>query len=89
MTIFAIMVTGKLAEIAASITEKYAGQFYRLRENQWFVSDTVTSKEVSDKLGISDGLRGEGVVLVVSGYWGHTDKQLWEWLASREGVPGV
>jgi hypothetical protein len=89
MTIFAIMGTGKLPELAASIMEHYPTQFYKLRDAHWFVSDIVTSREVSDKLGMSDGVRGEGVVLAVSGYWGLTDKQLWEWLASREGISGV
>jgi hypothetical protein len=72
--------------------DKYPGQFFKLAENQWFVSDTVTSREVSDKIGITaldDNARtAEGVVLSVSNYWGHTNKQLWEWLLSREGIPG-
>jgi len=89
MTIFAVVGTANLSALDASIMAKYEGQFFKLTANHWFVFDRVTSKEVSDKLGITDATGGQGVVLNVVGYWGNTNKQLWEWLASREGVPGA
>ncbi len=43
----------------------------------------ATAKDVSDRLGITDGSNGNGVVLNVAGYFGRSNPQLWEWLAAK------
>jgi hypothetical protein len=84
MAVFAILGTNNLEKLGAAIATQYEGQFFKLSESHWFIFDKGTSVEVSNKLGITkeDGLNG--VVLGISSYWGRANKQLWEWLSSRE-----
>ena len=49
----------------------------------YFVSFGGTSKELSDLLGISEGVTGTGVVAAVGSYFGRAPTNLWEWVSSR------
>lgn len=46
----------------------------------------TTTKEVSDKLGISEGEAGNGIVLRVETYFGRTAGSTWEWITAKMGV---
>jgi hypothetical protein len=47
----------------------------------WLLSaDRATAKSVSDRLGISDGTNGSGVVVRVRDYFGRAPDAIWEWL---------
>jgi hypothetical protein len=53
----------------------------------YFVSDAGTAKDVSDKIGVSDGALGSVVVLAVSGYFGRAPMNVWEWIAASITKP--
>jgi hypothetical protein len=53
----------------------------------YFVTDSGTAKDVSDRLGISDGAFGSVVVLAVSGYFGRAPINVWEWVAATVAKP--
>lgn len=43
----------------------------------------ATAKDVSDKLGITDGSNGSAIVLNIAGYFGRSNPQVWEWIAAK------
>jgi hypothetical protein len=47
----------------------------------------LTSRQLSERLGIANGSLGERIlVLPVSGYDGWHDRDMWEWLAAHLGA---
>jgi hypothetical protein len=55
---------------------------YQLESGKWFISSSgVTSKEVSDKLGISDSTTF--LICPIRGYFGRSNPGVWEWLAAK------
>lgn len=54
----------------------------------WLVADNgVTTKEVSDKLGLVPGSTANAIVVRVDSYFGLTQKDVWEWLRVKtQGV---
>jgi hypothetical protein len=62
------------------IPEKFGNASCRLPNGDWLVSYEGTSKQLSDELGISEGICGKAVVLNFSGFWGYADSYVWEWM---------
>jgi hypothetical protein len=55
-----------------------------LGDKVWLVAATrMTAKEVSERLGITDGESGPAVVLDVSDYYGFAGTDIWGWMKSR------
>lgn len=81
MAVFAIVATSAPHLLKAAVTAQYGASHYEFSSNVWFVSDTGTTKDVSDKLGIADGKVGAlGAVLLISGYSGRATASAWTWL---------
>jgi hypothetical protein len=53
----------------------------------YFVSDSGTAKDVSDKIGVTAGTFGSVIVLAVSGYFGRAPMNIWEWIAAKITAP--
>jgi hypothetical protein len=87
--LFAILGQNNLDKIDASIKLKYPNDYLALSSGQWLVVTTgITSKELSDNLGITAGTTGAAVVIAGTGsYYGRSDPGIWEWLKSRLGAP--
>lgn len=58
-------------------------EFIALPRNGYFVSYKGTTEELSGLLGITDGSKGTGVVVLVTSYYGRTRNNIWEWIQSR------
>ena len=53
----------------------------------WLIVTDGTAKDLSDKLGISDGSTSTAIVLATSGYFGRAPNNIWEWIAARLKAP--
>lgn len=82
MTIFAVWqddLSGPDGALADAIDQSGL-QKYVLDENNWLISFSGTARELSDRLGISDGERGSGVVTEVASYSGRANPAVWTWI---------
>jgi hypothetical protein len=90
MTLFAIIQESgaNSDKLAASISKLYPDATYVIDSRAWVVSDTLTAKGVSDKLGISDGENGSALIFEVASYFGRSNPAIWSWMKSKwEGAP--
>ena len=88
MTFF--MVSGQNEEkLETAIKTHHPENARRIGNGQWIISATgTTTKELSDKLGLSEGLAGKVLVTSFASYYGWHDPDLWEWLSSRSKPVG-
>jgi len=86
-TLFAVVGDPGNAPLEAAIIGHFPTDHISFGAGRWFVVTTGTAKDLSDKLGITDGASGAAVVLAVSGYYGRTSSQIWEWIAAKNGKP--
>ncbi|BDU21187.1 hypothetical protein [Dyella sp. GSA-30] len=80
MATFLVVPTGKADALAAKLAEVMPGQFYKLPRGEYLVKFTGTSKDLSDRLSISDGSADNALVAALSGYYGRAPNDIWEWL---------
>lgn len=84
MGIFLVTATDKQDQVEMSVKENFTDLFYQVPNNTaWFVVFKGTTVELSERLGLTSGKSGSGVVIPVNNYYGRASKDMWEWLASR------
>ena|ERR1039457_4790413 len=90
MALFLVVAIGSSApDIDAAMREVYPTESYQIEDGKWVVNaDSVTSKQVSDKLGITDKpvspeATVRAIVVSVGGYYGRAQTDLWEWIAAK------
>ncbi len=89
MALFLVLATQQSAPLLDdSIQKRFAGNFYKVDDDKWFIStDLVTSKEISDAIGITadpplaDDVTG--IVVALKGYYGRERSDLWEWIVAK------
>jgi hypothetical protein len=92
MAIFVITVTQNPDAAGRAVVEQYGASHLQLSPNTWFVSDSGTTKEVADKIGMTSGTDAavQGAVLKVSAYSGRATASVWNWLQARgEALPNA
>lgn len=89
--LFAILAQTDHEKIEAALTANFPNNYFVLAPGQWLlVAGGLTTKEVSDLLGITTGQAGNAVVIAGTGsYFGRTNPGVWEWLKSRLGTPSA
>ena len=85
MNLFAVLNTDTITaeNINAKIEELFPVDSLRIGNQQWLIASSGTAKELSDKLGITDGKTGVAVVLSINGYYGHAPTNIWEWILAK------
>ena len=85
MPVFAIIAQpGPNAEnLPAAIAKEFPVAHYSLGGSTWLVAGLGTAQEISDKLGISEGTNGSGIVLQISGYYGRANPNIWAWIKAK------
>ncbi len=83
MAVFLIVPTIDSTALSGAIAAKFPGKFYKLPKGEWLVSYSGTSKTLSDELGISAGTSGNALVVSISGYFGRSANDMWEWIQAN------
>jgi hypothetical protein len=87
ITIFAVIAVTEGAKVVAALETHFSGNYMKIGATDYLVAappkSVATAKDLSDKLGITDGVNGAGMVLNIAGYYGRLNPNIWEWMASK------
>ena len=84
MSLFLITPISNQAKVIASVKANFAGDFFEIPNTQsLLVHHSGTTKELSDKIGLSAGENGTGIIVSFSSYYGRASTDIWEWIKSR------
>ena len=83
--IFAVHVPPDEEELLqANLISLYPEKHLQAAPGLWFVSaPNGTAKDVSDKIGLTEGKIKSGFVASVGGYYGRLAPYIWEWLVKN------
>lgn len=81
--IFAVIGVDKPELMGPAINKLYPNDSIIIGENQWLVVDYGTAKDVSDKLGVTNGPTGSAMIISMSGYYGRKSTNIWEWIKAK------
>lgn len=85
MTLFTIIQQpGTIGDqLSNAVKAAYPDDVYVLGNGAWIVSDSVTARDVSDKIGISEGDNGSAIVVEVASYFGRANPSIWSWMKAK------
>ncbi|MDP2697306.1 hypothetical protein [Thalassospira sp.] len=88
MAIFNVVATGAgdVERLNAIIDRTYIGSdSYRINQYYWMVYDTISTVEVTKKIGIvgPDKTIPPAVVTKVDSYYGRAPTPLWDWIKAK------
>lgn len=83
MALFAIMTPSEFPTLVTSLQTNYPDNHLKIGPGQWLVAGIGTAVDVSNKLGLTDGQSGVGIVCQVGGYYGRAANNIWEWMATK------
>ncbi|WP_263379708.1 hypothetical protein [Granulicella paludicola] len=83
------MAVEKVDAVAQKLESLSPGLSLKVGPGEWLIitPSSVTTKELSDKLGIGTTEVGSGILVRVENYWGHGPKSVWEWILAKTEVP--
>ena len=84
MSVFLVIPTDTHFGVSSRVTASGLQNFV-LPRGEILVSFNGTSKELSDLLGISEGVSGNAIVASVSSYFGRSTPDTWEWISRNWG----
>ena len=87
MALFMVVGLGDNASLAAKIMEQFPDNSLDLGSDKWLIVSPGTAKEISDKIGISDGASGTGIIANFTGYYGRASSNIWEWITAKTASP--
>lgn len=80
MEILAVVAIGDATKLVTAVQEKYPQEHTQVTHNVYLVAGGGIAKDVSDRLGISEGISGTGLVFAMAGYFGYASNAIWEWV---------
>lgn len=84
MQVYAIFSVSNPVALTAALQAHFPNDHKAIGHNEWLVaSPALTSREVGDLLGISDGSSGSGILVAMNGYWGRANNDIWEWITAK------
>ncbi len=85
MGLFLITPINDPAAVSRAVEKMFHGDHYKVpRSSSLIVSFGGTTKELSDNLGLSEGIDGmSGMVVSIGNYYGRAPSDMWEWMDSR------
>lgn len=83
MTIFVIFRVSDTKKMSAALERAFPKNHLLVAQGQWLVSAAGTAKDVSDKLGITEGASGAATIFSMGNYFGRAPTDVWEWIKTK------
>jgi hypothetical protein len=83
MSIFVVFRVSNPDKMQAALEAAVPNDFLDAGHNEWLVSFKGTTKDLSDKLGVSDGSNGAAIIFGMAGYFGRAPTNIWDWIKAK------
>jgi hypothetical protein len=84
MIVFAVINANKPVNLESAIIRNFPEDHLKISGTEWLIAARgMTAKDVSDKLGITDGSNGSAIIFTTANYYGRAPNNVWEWLSVK------
>lgn len=67
-------------KLGPTIAQTYPLHHYVLSDDAWLVAARGTAKDISDRLGVTEGTNGSALVVEAASYFGRANPAIWTWI---------
>lgn len=83
MSIFVIFRVSEPEKVKAALEASFPDNYLEVADGQFLVVSGLSAEAVSDKLKISDGVNGNGMVFAMGSYFGRASTNIWDWIKAK------
>lgn len=84
MTVFVAINVTDPVKFDLAVKANFADDHLQISPREWLIAASgSTAKDISDKLGITDGSKGSAIIFVTAGYYGRAPNNVWEWIGVK------
>lgn len=83
MNVFVVFKVSDHDKMDAAIKKQYPGDHLKLQTDEWLLADSATAKDVSDKIGATDGSSGSAIIFKMDSYYGRAATDIWDWVKTK------
>jgi len=88
MTVFVAINVSQPDRFEIALKANFADDHFQISPREWLIAAKgSTAKDISDKLGITDGSNGAAIIFVTAGYYGRGANNIWEWISVKLEQP--
>ncbi len=88
MTVFVVLNASHPIKVGQALKTNFGENYLQISSGEWLVAASgLTAKDISDKLGISEGTNGSAIIFTTAGYWGRAGNNIWEWIGTKIQQP--
>ena len=88
MTVFVVLNVSDPDKVGEALKTNFGENYLQISSGEWLVAASgLTAKDISDKLGISEGTSGSAIIFTTAGYWGRAPNNIWEWIGAKIQQP--
>ncbi len=74
----------------SAIRRVFPSDHLKVTDNEWLISAIGTSKDISDKLGVTPGNEtGPAIVFSMANYYGRAMMEVWDWIKAKAEKPSA
>ncbi|MEO8925901.1 MAG: hypothetical protein ABI306_01945 [Caulobacteraceae bacterium] len=70
-------------KLAGAIKAAFDDAVYDVGNGVWLVSGRGPAREISDRIGITNGENGSGIILELASYFGRANPAIWTWIQAN------
>ncbi len=83
MAIFVVFRVHNQPNMAAALLRVFPQDHMKIETGEWLVASPGTAKDVSDRLGVSEGDTGPAMIFKMSNYYGRASTDIWDWIKAK------
>ena len=83
MGIFVLFRVNDIEKVKSALVKNFPDDHLEVAEGQYLISSNQSAESVSDKLQISGGENGIGIVFAMGGYFGRASTNIWDWIKAK------
>ena len=85
MIVYLVVSEADRPDLGTQIEIQFPLNSRKVAPAQWLVAANATAQSVAETIGLGGGRYGRCMVVGINGYYGWHEKDIWDWIALKEG----
>jgi hypothetical protein len=83
MSIFVLFRVSNVEKVKSALAENFPDNYLEVDTGQFLIASNLSAESVSEKLQITGGANGNGIIFAMGSYFGRASTDIWGWIKAK------